>query len=150
LCGVLCAREIHATVILMNMEDALVSAENNEEQHDLEGGGYLTVEPGMEEERSGERAGEEMLHQMEIADTRLDIEGKSRLGASWDTAVGWGKKGFDWAKKPSETYTEAVGKAALFSAATTVFLAPIFLYRNCKQVYDARREEEGGAQFAQA
>ncbi|OGZ07208.1 MAG: hypothetical protein A2762_05000 [Candidatus Lloydbacteria bacterium RIFCSPHIGHO2_01_FULL_54_11] len=100
-------------------------------------------------ERGLEIRAEEMLRQMEIADARLDIEGKSRLGESWDKAMTWGKAGWEWAKRPSETYAEALGKAALFSAGTTVFLAPVFLYRNCKQVYDARRGERG-QQFAGA
>ena len=95
-----------------------------------------------------ERFGEEMLNKMEIADTRLDIEGKSRLGASWDKATEWAKAGWEWAKRPAETYPGAIGKAALFSVGTTIFLAPVFLYRNRRQVYDIRKKSEDKAQFA--
>ncbi len=104
-----------------------------------------TVNFDMQEKNSevhAEMQGEEVLHQMEIANARLDIDGSSRFQESWTKVGEWAKEGFDWAKAPSKTYTEAVGKAALFSAGTTVFLAPIFLYRNCAQVYHARHQEE--------
>lgn len=104
---------------------------------------YAT-EPARDELESFEAAGEEMLNKMEIADTRLDIEGMSRYGEAWDKAKGWAKKGWNWAKQPSTTYPEAIGKAALFSAGTTVFLAPVFLLRNCNQVYQARKKDQLG------
>lgn len=133
-----------ATVTTMNREGASAFEYNDEPVAHLPLVA-LSVESPIESRDGEERFGEAMLQQMEIADTRLDIEGTSRFGESWGKALTWAKEGWEWAKRPSETYAEAVGKAALFSAGTTVFLAPIFLYRNCKQVYDARaRERKSG------
>ncbi len=126
----------------MRREEIVGRAEADETDSDP-GEDIAIAEFSVTPERGLEIRAEEMLRQMEIADARLDIEGKSRLGASWERAMTWGKAGWEWAKRPSETYGEAIGKAALFSAGTTVFLAPVFLFRNCKQVYDARRGERG-------
>lgn len=144
-------KKIHATIISMSSESIFESESDIGQSNNAPK--PLIAPRETLEMNHGERFGEEMLRQMEIANIRLDIDGKSRFGVSWDTAMEWGKAGFEWVKRPSETYGEAVGKAALFSAGTTVFLAPVFLYRNCKQVYDARhgkQREEGGFAVAHA
>lgn len=112
---------------------------------------YVVAEiPGGTERREEESLGKKMLQSVEIADARLDIEGALRFGDSWNRVAEWAKDGWDWAKRPPETYAEAIGKAALFSVGTTVFLAPVFLFHNCKQVHDARQKEERESRLANA
>lgn len=97
-----------------------------------------------------EKSGEQILGNLEAVSLGLDTEGRSRFGEHWDRAVLWAKDGFDWAKRPSDTYPEAVGKAALYSLVTTAFLAPVFLFRNCSQVYNSRRENKTESRSALA
>ena len=108
----------------------------------------FAADENAERQEANEAAGEEALRHLEIADTHLDIEGISRFGEAWTKAKEWSapawkkaKQGFEWAKAPSTTYPEAAAKAAIFSAGTTVFLAPLFLARNCHQVYRSRQNQ---------
>ena len=107
-----------------------------------------TADEDVDMENRSETAGEEMLKRGEIANLHADIEGSTRLGEAWEAAKTWAapawekaQQAFDWAKAPSTTYPQAVAKAAVFSIFTTVFLAPIFLARNCYQVYLSRQGE---------
>ncbi len=130
--------ELVKTAIL----DAVLALKSNQEN--------TQGEQNMENlSETAETEGEAMLERGEIANLHLDIEGSSRLGEAWKEAQTWAapalekaKQAFNWAKAPSTTYPEALAKAAVFSAGTTVFLAPVFLARNCLQVYKARLEEE--------
>lgn len=133
----------------MNKEGMLIPEGESAQPNDL-GEDLAMAEAPVGIERNQEVAAREMLHNMEIADARLDIEGASRLGSSWERATEWAKAGWDRVKRPPETYTEAVKVAALLGVGTTVFFAPGFLAWKCGQVYMARREKERGSQPANA